>query len=125
MSDGYRRNRVWYGDNGGSLTVTPFTTTTTLVTHKAKSAIYVQFIRIQITGALAATTWSLQDSLTGVSLTGAISAAVAPVNTVIDLGPAGIPLSNLADLTFVPSAPGATGIISWDAYQRTIDASLP
>lgn len=134
MSEAYRRQRTTFGDYSGALLVTPLTGTTTLVSPKVAGStlegtgwtIYVQKIHIRVTAGQAATTWSVQDGA-GVSLTGSLSAAAAPSTDTngaeFDLGPVGIPLTAASALTFVPSAQGAAGIVSWEAYQRLTSAA--
>ncbi len=123
MADGYLNSQKLYGNDGGSLVVTAFTGTTTLVTHRLKQTIYVQRIRVRVTAALAGTTWSIEDS-TGVSLTGAMSVATAPADFDIDLGSHGAGVTALADLLFIPSATGAKGVITWDAFQKLPSVSV-
>ncbi len=123
MSDGYRYNRKFHGDNGGSLVVTPFTGQTTLLAcgFKKQNCIHLQRLHIHVSVALAGVTWSIQDSA-GVLITGAVPASTAPTQDPIaaeyDFGPVGLVLTQGADLVFVPSAPGASGDITWDAYQE-------
>lgn len=123
MSDGYLRQRQIYGNYSGSLSVTSLTGQTTLVTAKPAGkldtgySIFVQRVKITVTGALAGATWSVQDS-TGVQVTGNVTVASAPAVFEYDFGPEGFELSTSANLVFVPSATGASGIITWDATQK-------
>lgn len=142
MSDGYRKQRNIFGNYGGSLQVTTLTGSATLVTPKPASTplspkdasdggytIWVQRIHIHISTPLAGATWSVQDS-NGVSLTGAVSTAQTtttvgqlqgipsqdPIQAEYDFGPEGVALSG--SLQFVASSPGASGLVTWDAYQK-------
>ena len=130
MSDGYRRQRQWYGDYGGSLLVTALTGQTTLLVGKPLYTIFVQRIHIHVTAA-AAQTWDVQDSA-GNSYIGPmdVSSHVTtvgsdvsiptqdPIQAEYDYGPFGVALPVGTSLIFVPSGIGAKGIITWDAYQR-------
>ncbi len=138
MSDGYRIQRNIFGNYGGSLIVTPFIGVTTLVSPKGKDPLgnipynlYVQRVHIHCAIGQANTTWDIQDS-NGNSLAGPIS--VAPVVTTVgddlsiptqdpiqaefDYGPEGVLLPGSASLIFVPSTTGASGVITWDVYQK-------
>lgn len=137
MSDGYVKKRSTYGDYSGSLLVTPLTGTTTLVSLRGADSlggaytIYVQRVHVHCSTGQAGTTWDVKDS-NGNSLTGAISVESRvtsvgnltsiptqdPIQAEFDFGPDGVALSSLATLQFVPSATGASGVISWDAYQK-------
>lgn len=136
MSDGYRKQRTIFGNYGGSLLVTPFIGSSTLVSPRKADPlggpyqIYVQRVHVHISTA-AAVTWNVQDS-NGNSLTGPISATSNtttvgqatsiptqdPIQAEYDFGPEGIALSPGASLNFVVSGTGAAGVITWDAYQR-------
>ena len=129
MADGYRYNRKFGGDSGGSLIVGAFTGQTTLLVcgFKKQNCIHLQRLHIHISQALAGQTWSVQDSA-GVLVTGQIPVAAAPTQDPIaaeyDFGPKGFILTQGADLVFVPSAIGAIGDITWDAYQE-LPAGVP
>lgn len=143
MSDGYRKQRNIYGNYGGSLPVTALTGQTTLVSPRGADPyggayiIWVQRIHVHITGA-GTGTWDVQDS-NGTSLIGPISTVQKtttvgdlqsvptedPIQAEFDFGPEGTPLVAGDSLVFVPSATGATGIITWDAYQRLPITSNP
>lgn len=115
MSDGYRRNRVWYQDESGGFQVTVLTGTTTLAVHRDTNTIYVQRVHVQITSGLGVT-WSVQGS-DGLVIIATIDASkVGPQD--FDFGAWGVPLTVATDLVLVPSAGGAAGSITWDAYQR-------
>ena len=113
------RYRSTYGDYSGGLSVTPFIGTTTLATGKVNHAIYVQRVSIHVAGGLAGVTWSIEDS-SGRPLSGAVSVATGPSHVDYDFGPAGVPLKTGADLSFVPSATGVQGTVTWDAYRRQV-----
>ncbi len=124
MSDGYLFNRKHYGDWGGSIEVLSLSSGTIPMvkcSFKAQNQIWIQRIHIHISTALAGVTWTVQDS-TGVTVLGPISAAVAPTQDPIaaeyDFGPKGLAITPGADLQLVLSAPGASGDVTWDAYQR-------
>lgn len=118
MADGYRRQRVYYGDISGSVEVTALTVGSTLATPRGQSRIFVQRVYVVVSG-LAAGTWDVQDGTTGQSLLpgGSVSVA-ASQNVMVDLGANGLGLTPLASLVFVNSGPGATGSITWDGYQK-------
>jgi hypothetical protein len=122
MSDGYRRQRLWYGDYGGGLLVTALTSNTTLIAGKTNYIVYVQRVHIHVNSPQPGVTWTVQDS-NGNLVTGTVDATkqtIDPAGAEYDFGPAGIPLSAGAGLLFVPSASGAQGMVSWDAYQRQV-----
>lgn len=122
MADGYLKQRVWYGDNSGGLLVTALVNSQTLVPARAKHTIYVQRVRFVVTGILDPGTWELQDSL-GNSITGQVQTTTIPNGYEVDFGANGTPIGPNADLLFVASGGGATGSVTWDAYQRMIDGS--
>lgn len=138
MSDGYRKQRNTYGNYSGALLVTPFIGASTLVPAKPAGSslegsgwtIRVQRLHVQIsTPGAPGTTWEIKDSA-GNSLTGAISAVSStttvgqgtsiptqgPIQGEFDFGPEGVAITG--NLLFVPSGTGASGVISWDAYQK-------
>ncbi len=142
MSDGYRKQRNIFGNYGGSLLVTPFVGTTTLVTAKPVSVpkspldasdggytIWVQRVHLHISSGSAGVTWQVQDS-GGTSLTGVISTVSVtttvgqdtsvptqdPIQAEYDFGPEGIAITG--NLVFTASGTGATGVVTWDAYQK-------
>lgn len=140
MSDGYRKQRNIYGNMGGSLLVTPFIGQTTLAAPSGARTIpptdsgytlFLQRVHVHCSVGQAGTTWAIQDS-GGNSYTGAIKLDPAttavgdlqgiptqdPIQAEFDFGPEGIGLPAGASLQFVPSATGAMGVITWDAYQR-------
>lgn len=137
MSDGYRKQRTIFGNYGGSLLVTPFVGSKTLVPLRGADKlggayqIYVQRVHVHVSTPQAGVTWNVQDS-NGNSLTGAISTAQTtttvgdlqgvptqdPIAAEFDFGPEGIALSPGSTLNFVASGTGASGVITWDAYQR-------
>ena len=119
MSDGYRRQRVIFGDISGALVVTTATTTTTLVTPKTNHTIYVQRIDIQVTTG-SATTWSVRDNnSTVVDLTGTLDVSSAPLHHgPFDFGPIGIPITAGKLLTLTIGGAGAAGVVTWDGYQK-------
>ncbi len=118
MSDGYLRKREFYGDESGGLMVTAFTAQTTVQKCPPSSAIHVQRGHFRVNNASGGVTWTLQDSAGVVVAT--VSAAAATVSPTgdFDFGPAGVALTAGADLVFVPSAPGAVGAVSWEAYPQ-------
>lgn len=119
MADGYVRQRNYYGNDSGALTVTALTAGQTLRSPRAQSQLYVQRVKLVVSGVLAGATWDVRDSLSGQSLLpgGAVSVATS-VNLDVDMGANGVKLTPLASLVFVQSAPGAVGYLEWDAYQR-------
>ncbi len=142
MSDGYRKQRNTFGNYGGSLIVTPFVGSTTLVAPNPAGSldsgytIYVQRIHIHCSSGQAATTWNVTTT-SGISLTGAVSVAAGtttvgqdtsiptqdPIQAEFDFGPEGIALPVGDSLIFTPSSSGAAGVISWDAYQKLTSTS--
>lgn len=116
MSDGYLRNREFYGDDGGDLTVTAATDDTTLITCKAAHTIFVQRAKVGVTTA-SATTWNLKDS-TGLSISGALSANSAPTQYPLDYGPRGKALTPGANFVLDVGAVGAAGLVTWEAFQK-------
>ncbi len=120
MSDGYRRQRTQYQDISGGLQVGAFTATTTLASPRTVAqAIYVQKVHLNLTGVLISATWTIQDS-TGVVIVGPlpVSTIAGAVPSEYDFGAFGIALTVGASLQFVPSTPGATGVVTWEGYRR-------
>lgn len=118
MADGYRRQRVWYGDISGGVEIGALTPGSTLATPRAQHRLFIQRINVMVSGA-AVGTWDVQDSISGVSMLPNGPVNVAVVGTVmVDFGANGVPLTPLATLVFVNSGAGATGSLSWDGYQR-------
>ncbi len=121
MSDGYRRQRDIFGNFGGSLLVTPFIGSTTLVTPRNSTyTIYLQRVHLHAASGVAGVTWTIKDSL-GNALTGDVPTTPSPSTAIVaeyDFGPEGVALGPGASLLFVASSPGASGVITWDAYQK-------
>ncbi len=120
MSDGYLRKREFYGDDGGSLAVTAFTGQTTLVKCPPGAyAFHVQRVHLHVNTGVGGVTWAVQDSA-GLPVTTVSAAATTgdPAGAEFDFGPSGLTLTQGADLVFVPSAPGAVGAVTWDAFHQ-------
>jgi hypothetical protein len=119
MSDGYLRKREFYGDGSGSLSVTAFTTQTTLLTCRATDAIHLQRVHLHVNTGIAGLSWAIQDSA-GMPVTTVSAAAPTadPAAAEYDFGPNGLTLTTGASLQFVPSAPGAIGAVTWDAFTQ-------
>ena len=143
MSDGYRKQRNIFGNDGGSLLVTTLTGTTTLLAAKPASVpkspldasdggytIWVQRVHLHISTGSAGVTWQVTDSGSGVSLTGVVSTVSVtttvgqdtsvptedPIQAEYDFGPEGVAITG--NLVFTASGTGASGVITWDAYQK-------
>ena len=120
MADGYVRQRHYYGDNSGSLEITALTGSQTLTSPRKQSQLFIQRLYVVVSGA-ATGTWDVQDGSTGQSLLpgGPVSVATPTPNPIIvDLGANGLGLTPLASLVFVNNGAGATGSLTWDAYNK-------
>ena len=116
MSDGYSKYLTFYQDVSGNLAVG--TGDVTLVTVRNVShSLFLQKAHVQVTGASAGKTWQLTDS-TGAELTGPFDVGTDGSHWDMDFGPEGRQLTEGANLVFDVSASGATGIVSWEAYQK-------
>lgn len=119
MADGYRRQRVYYGDISGSVEVTALTAGSTLATPRSQSRLFVQRLNIIVSSVIAAGTWDVQDGITGQSLLpGGPVSVTSSQNVMVDFGANGLGLTPLATLVFVNSGPGALGSINWDGYVK-------
>jgi len=106
-----------YEDVSGNLTGVGGADVTLKTARKAGFSIFLQRAHIQITGASAGKTWQLTDSA-GVQLTGPFPTDTDGSHYDPDFGPEGVQLTEGANLVFDVSAGGATGVISWEAYQK-------
>lgn len=126
MSDGYRKQRNLFGNYGGGLLVTPFIGQSTLVPAKTLHTIWLQRVHVHVASGLAGVTWSIEDSA-GNKITGDLVTTPSPTQDPIaaefDFGPEGVPLTAGSNLLFIPSATGARGTITWDAYQKLSSTS--
>jgi len=118
MSDGYLRKRQFYGDLSGSLSVTPFTNQTVLVTCRVGDALHIQRLHVHCTIGLAGASWVFQDSAGVPVMTVPVAATTTDPSGDQDFGQDGFVLTPGASLVFVPSAPGASGIVTWDAFSK-------
>ncbi len=116
MSDGFLRKREFFGDASGSLSVTPFTSQTTVLKCRVGDTLHVQRAHLHVNTGVGGVTWTLQDSAgVPVCTLSAAATTVEPAGEFI-FGPTGFALTPGADLVFVPSSPGAVGAVTWDAY---------
>lgn len=120
MSDGYRKQRIIYGNNSGSLVVGAATDDTVLITARTTShVIYVQHVHIHFTTGSAGKTWSIEDTAgSPVTISGNIPCDTAPLDVDLDYGAEGIALTQGKNLNLNVSAVGAAGIVTWEAYQK-------
>ena len=116
MSDGYSKYLTFYQDVSGSLAIGSADVTLVTVRNVSHS-LFLQKAHVQVTGASAGKTWQLKDS-GGQELTGPFDAGTDGSHWDMDFGPAGLQLTEGANLVFDVSASGATGVVSWEAYQK-------
>ena len=118
MSEPYHRERTFYQDVSGTLSVVAGTGDTTLVTAKTNDTLYLQKLHIEITAGSGGKTWTFKDSAnTPVLLVPSIDAgSVAHFD--IDFGPEGIPCTESKNFLLDVSAAGAAGWISWEMYAK-------
>lgn len=119
MSNPYRRFTTFYQDASGSAPVAVLESgNNTLVTAKnANTTIFIQKIHIQVITGNAGSTWGFEDS-TDVEVTGDVSVATGPQHIDYDFGPEGVPLTQGANFILEVTNAGATGVVSWEAYQK-------
>ena len=116
MSDGYARYLTSFQDVSGNLA--GGSSDVTLVTvRNAVHSIFLQKVHVQVTGASAGKTWQLKDS-GGQELTGPFDVSTDGSHWDMDFGPEGVQLTEGTNLVLDVSAAGATGIVTWQAYQR-------
>ena len=87
--------------------------------RKAGYAVFLQRANVHITVGAVGVTWKLKDS-NGTELTGPFDAATSGEAHTRDFGPAGVQLSDNGRLELVVSGAGATGAITWEAYQKQV-----
>lgn len=118
MSGGdYTRYRKIYQDMSGGLLDAGGADATLASARNTSHTIFLQKAHIQITGASAGKTWQLTDS-GGSQLTGPFPTDTDGSHYDMDFGPVGIALTAGANLVLDVSAAGATGIVTWEAYQK-------
>jgi len=117
MLDGYRRNLTFYQDVSGNRVDVGGADVTLVTVRNAFHSLFLQKAHIQITGASANKTWQLKDS-SGIELTGPFATDTDGSHFDMDFGPNGVQLTEGSNLVLDVSAAGATGIISWEAYQK-------
>ena len=119
MALDYEGYRQFYQDVSNSLNVTAATDDTTLVTVKANHTIFIQAVHVQITGASVGKTWQLTDSTaTPLQITGPFATDTDGSHFDMDFGATGTPLTEGKNLRLDVSAIGASGIVTWEAYQQ-------
>ena len=87
--------------------------------RKAGYALFLQRAHVHITSGAVGVTWKLKDS-SGAELTGPFDAATSGTAHTRDFGPAGVQLGDNTTLQLVVSAAGATGAVTWEAYQKQV-----
>lgn len=124
MPEPYQRNRVFFQDISGSLSVVAATDDTTLVTNpRTADTIFLQKLHIEITAGSAAKTWTFKDSAgTPVNMVPTVDASVV-AHFDFDFGPRGVPLTEGKNFLLDVSAAGAAGWISWEGYQKLTGAA--
>lgn len=116
MSDGYQKYLTFYQDVSGNRAIGAADVTLVTV-RNASHSLFLQKAHVQVTAASAGKTWQLTDS-TGLELTGPFDASTDGSHWDMDFGPEGFQLTEGANLLFDVSASGATGIVTWEAYQK-------
>ena len=119
---GYERYRTFYQDVSGNSAVGSADITLQAV-RNASHTIFLQKAHVQVTGASAGKTWQLKDS-GGQELTGPFDAGTDGSHWDMDFGPAGLALAEGTSLEIDVSAAGATGFVTWDAYQKLTAAGV-
>lgn len=124
--DTYRRNRVYYQDISGTLSVVAATDDTTLVTNgKVNDSIFIQKLHIEVTAGAAGRTWTFKDSAgTPVNIVPSVDAS-AIAHFDFDFGPNGVPCTAAKDFLLDVSSAGAAGWISWEGYQKRTVVGAP
>ena len=117
MSDGYQKYLTFYQDVSGNSTAVGSADATLVTVRNISHSLFLQRAHVQVTSASAGKTWQLKDSA-GLELTGPFDASTDGAHYDMDFGPEGIQLTEGANLVFDVSAAGATGNISWEAYQK-------
>ena len=108
-----------YQDVSGSETDIGASNKILVTPRKAGYALFLQRAHVHITVGAAGTTWKLVDTL-GADLTGPFDAATSGTAHTRDFGPAGAPLADNGSLRLEVSGPGATGFLTWEAYQKQV-----
>ena len=106
-----------YENVSGSLAGVGGADVTLKTARKAGFSIFLQRAHVQITAASAGKTWEIKDS-TGVELTGPFPTDTDGSHYDMDFGPEGVQLTEGSNLVLDVSAAGATGVVTWEAYQR-------
>ena len=119
---GYESYRKFYQDVSDSAAVG--SADATLVTvRNASHTLFLQKAHVQVTGASAGKTWQLKDS-GGQELTGPFDVGTDGAHWDMDFGPLGLELTEGKNLDIDVSASGATGWVSWEAYQKLTAAGV-
>ena len=119
MSLDYQGYRRFYQDVSNSLNVTGSTDDTTLVTVKTNHTIFVQKVHVQVTGASAGKTWQITDSAaTPIQIMGPFVTDTDGSHFDMDFGAKGTPLTEGKNLLLDVSVTGASGIVTWEGYQK-------
>lgn len=122
--DPYGQLRKFHQDISGQLTVAAGTDDATLVALRALHTIYIQKYHVQITTGSGAITWNLKDG-DGLTVSGLLSAAVAPVSFERDFGARGFALGEGKAFLLDVSAAGAVGVITWEGYKALTGVGSP
>jgi hypothetical protein len=120
MSDGYLRNREFFGNLSGSYRVAATDNgLVTLVAAIPLQTIFLQGLHIEVTTLTGSELWTFQDGAgTPIPLIPSVSAA-AVAHFDFDFGPGGVPLTEAqAFVLNVTGAVGAIGWLSWEAYKK-------
>ena len=116
MPGDYERYRQIFQNASGNLAIGSADATLKTVRNVSHS-LFLQKAHIQVTGASAGKTWQLKDS-GGLELTGPFATDTDGSHFDMDFGPEGVQLTEGTNLVFDVSAAGATGLVSWEAYQK-------
>ena len=124
MSDAYLRQREFFQNISGSLSVATATDDTTLVTNgRSSDTIFIQKIHVQVTAVSSSKTWTFKDSAGTPVLTAAAIDAGTLGHTDMDFGADGVPLTEGKNFLLDVSAAGAAGQITWEGYQKLTGAT--
>lgn len=116
----YRRMQTLYRNLSTGVNIASGATGATLATVDAGGAytIFLQKIHIEITTGSSGKTWNIADSGTGAANIIPSLDAGAISHYDFDFGQYGMPLEQGKNLILTPSAAGAAGKITIEAYQK-------
>ncbi len=124
MSDGYLRQRQFYEDISGTLTVDSQDTDPVAVPLNTSRDALFQTIFVQrgtitiLSPGVPGTTWTLGDDQAGFITQDYPVGVDDPVEIPFDFGAIGRPITEGAAFIIATSAPGAGGLMSFEGYRK-------